>query len=119
MESSSRETRITFHEELDELEGSVQSEALLVVRSVQAATRALVEQDLELADEVIAFDDDVDAGYFAIQAGVESLLARQTPEKLAAIQSAIETAVSRYAKNEGFAIPKAAYIVAVTKIKPA
>ena len=79
MESPSRETRITFHEELDELERSVQSEGTLVVRSVQAATRALVEQDLELADEVIAFDDDVDDGYFAIQAGVESLLARQTP----------------------------------------
>src|SRR5262249_59702391 len=79
MESSQHETRITFHEELDDLERAVQAEGALVVRSVQAATRALVEQDLELADEVIAFDDDVDNSYFAIQAGVESLLARQTP----------------------------------------
>jgi phosphate transport system protein len=46
---------------------------------VQAATRALVEEDLELADEVIAFDDEVDAGYFAIVEGIQSLLARQTP----------------------------------------
>jgi phosphate transport system protein len=71
--------RVTFHEELTELEESLQAEGELVVRSVQAASRALVEEDLELADEVIAFDDDVDARYFAVQEGIESLLARQTP----------------------------------------
>lgn len=50
-------------------------------------------------------------------AGVRTagLLARQTPEKLAAIQSAIETAVKRYAKGNGFAIPKGAYIIVVSK----
>ena len=50
-------------------------------------------------------------------AGVRTagLLARQTPEKLRAIQSAIESAVSAYAKGDGFAIPKSAYIVAVSK----
>jgi phosphate transport system protein len=75
----SRPLRITFHEELDDLEASLQKEGELVVRSVQAATRALVEQDLELADEVIAFDDEVDSAYFAIEEGIQSLLARQTP----------------------------------------
>src|SRR5258707_7166804 len=54
-------------------------EGELVERSVQAATRALVEQDSELADEVISFDDEVDNAYLAIQEGIESLLARQTP----------------------------------------
>ena len=50
-------------------------------------------------------------------AGVRTagLLARQTPEALSAIQSAIETAVRPYAKGSGFAIPKAAYVVAVSK----
>src|SRR5213078_664310 len=50
-------------------------------------------------------------------AGVRTagLLARQTPEKLRAIQSAIESAVSAYAKGDGFAISKSAYIVAVSK----
>ena len=50
-------------------------------------------------------------------AGVRTagLLARQTPDKLNAIQSAIETAVQRYAKGSGFAIPKAAYVIAVSK----
>ena len=71
--------RVSFHEELAELEQSLQGEGELVVRSVQAASRALVEQDLELADEVIAFDDEVDERYFAIQDGIQSLLARQTP----------------------------------------
>ena len=75
----SRPLRVTFHGELTELEDTLMREGTLIVRSVQAATRALVEQDLELADEVIAFDDDVDSAYLAIQEGVQSLLARQTP----------------------------------------
>src|SRR6478609_10364145 len=74
-----RSARIGFHEELVGLEAALQQEGDLVVRSVQAATRALVEEDLELADEVIAFDDEVDAAYFAIEEGIQSLLARQTP----------------------------------------
>jgi ubiquinone/menaquinone biosynthesis C-methylase UbiE len=50
-------------------------------------------------------------------AGVRTagLLARQTPETLRAIQSAIEKAVQPYAKGSGFAIPKSAYIVAAAK----
>ena len=40
---------------------------------------ALEQQDIELADEVIAFDDEVDRRYLAIEEGIQSLLARQTP----------------------------------------
>src|SRR5436190_574352 len=40
---------------------------------------ALAQRDLELADEVIAFDDDVDRLYVQIEQEIESLLARQTP----------------------------------------
>jgi phosphate transport system protein len=40
---------------------------------------ALVHDDVELADEVIAFDDDVDEAYVSIEEGIQSLLARQTP----------------------------------------
>jgi phosphate transport system protein len=71
--------RVTFHEELTELEDSLQHEGELVVRSLRAAAQALAEEDAELADEVIAFDDEVDASYAAIEMGIESLLARQTP----------------------------------------
>ena len=50
-------------------------------------------------------------------AGVRTagLLARQTPETLRAIQAAIEEAIRPFAKGDGFTIPKAAYIVAVSK----
>jgi ubiquinone/menaquinone biosynthesis C-methylase UbiE len=50
-------------------------------------------------------------------AGVRTagLLARQSPAALGAIKTAIENAVQPYAKDGGFAIPKAAYIVSVSK----
>jgi phosphate transport system protein len=38
-----------------------------------------MNQDVELADEVIAFDDEVDQSYLGIEEGIQSLLARQTP----------------------------------------
>ena len=71
--------RISFQEELDALELSLQTEGELVLRSLRAAVETVCSQDIELADEVIAFDDDVDRAYFAVQQGVELLLARQTP----------------------------------------
>jgi len=71
--------RVTFHEELTELEESLQREGELVVRSLRAAAQALAAEDAELADEVIAFDDEVDDCYVAIEEGIQSLLARQTP----------------------------------------
>src|SRR5438132_1786729 len=50
-----------------------------------------------------------------LKAGVRTagLLARQTPETLSAIRAAIEQAVRPYAQGDSFAIPKAAYIIAV------
>jgi len=36
-------------------------------------------RDIELADEVIAFDDDVDRVFTELQSGAHALLARQTP----------------------------------------
>lgn len=50
-------------------------------------------------------------------AGVRTagVLAGQSPEQLNAIRTAIETAVERYATGDGFAIPMAAYVVAVSK----
>jgi len=52
-----------------------------------------------------------------LKAGVRTagLLARQTPDVLQKIQSAIEKSVQRYTTNGGFAIPNAAYVVAVSK----
>ena len=71
--------RVSFQEELDQLEASLQEEGELVLRVLRGALNALAQRDIELADEVIAFDDDVDRRYVAIEGAIESLLARQTP----------------------------------------
>jgi phosphate transport system protein len=71
--------RITLQEELDQLEAAVQEEGELVLRALRGCLGALERQDIELADEVIAFDDEVDETYLAVEEGIQSLLARQTP----------------------------------------
>ena len=71
--------RITLQEELDGLEAGIQEEGDHVLRALRGSLNALHRRDTELADEVIAFDDEIDRRYLAIQSGVESLLARQTP----------------------------------------
>jgi phosphate transport system protein len=71
--------RISFQEELEALERLIDEEAELVLRSLRGAVEALVTRDTELADEVIAFDDDVDDVYLRAQQAIEMLLARQTP----------------------------------------
>jgi phosphate transport system protein len=71
--------RITFQEELDQLEATLQEEGELVLRALRGCLNALAQQDVELADEVIGFDDEVDQEYLAIEEGIQSLLARQTP----------------------------------------
>jgi len=71
--------RVSFHEELAQLEESLQVESQLVLRSIRGATECVVSQDVELADEVIAFDDEIDGSCTEVMQGVELLLARQTP----------------------------------------
>jgi phosphate transport system protein len=71
--------RITFQEELDRIEASLQEEGEFVLRSLRGAMNALEQRDVELADDVIAFDDEIDRRYVGIQQGIQELLARQTP----------------------------------------
>ena len=71
--------RVSLQQELDQLEASLQEEGALVLRALRGCLNALERQDAELADEVIAFDDEVDDAYVAIEEGIQSLLARQTP----------------------------------------
>jgi len=71
--------RLSFQEELEGLEAAVQEESALVLRALRSALNALERGDVDLADEVIAFDDEIDRRYLAIEEGVQSLLARQTP----------------------------------------
>jgi phosphate transport system protein len=75
----SENVRVTFQEELDQLEATLQEEGSLVLRVLRGALNALGQRDVELADDVIAFDDDVDKHYLQIEETIQSLLARQTP----------------------------------------
>ena len=71
--------RIELQAELDALEAGFQETGEIVVRSVRGVIDALRTQDDELCDEVIAFDDEVDERYLALERQVEMVLARQTP----------------------------------------
>ena len=71
--------RVSFQQALDGTEARLQEEGELVLRALRGALNALWEQDAELADEVIAFDDEIDQTYADIHHGIEVLLARQTP----------------------------------------
>ena len=71
--------RIPLQQDLDTLQATLMEEGELCARALRGAIQAVRERDPELADEVIAFDDEVDDRYLAIGQGIEQLLARQTP----------------------------------------
>ena len=71
--------RETLQEELDGLQASLLEEGELVLRALRGSINSLRENDPELADEVIAFDDEVDALYLSLEQSIEALLARQNP----------------------------------------
>ena len=71
--------RELYASELEELENLLQEEGTLVDRAIRGALNALARDDLELADELVAFDDEIDRRYLTIEQGIPSLLARQTP----------------------------------------
>jgi phosphate transport system protein len=70
---------MAIDEALDRIEAQLQEEGQRVVSAVRGALRALQERDIELADEVIAFDDEIDALFIGIEGLIQSLLALQTP----------------------------------------
>ena len=59
--------RTEFQTELDELETDFQDEGLTVLRALRGTLKALEQQDVELANEVISFDDEVDDRYHKIE----------------------------------------------------
>jgi phosphate transport system protein len=64
---------------LDRVEAALQEEGERVLAAVRGAVRALEESDRELADEVIAHDDEIDDRFLEIERSIRSLLALQTP----------------------------------------
>jgi phosphate transport system protein len=71
--------RTSFDEDLTRLQNLIREEGEAVRRSIRGCIKALVDQDVELADEVIAYDDEIDRLYLQVEEGIQSLLARQTP----------------------------------------
>src|SRR3954454_17351827 len=70
---------MAIDEALDRLEAQLQEEGQRVAAAVRGAVRALGERDTELADEVIAFDDEINGLFLEIQNGIQSVLALSTP----------------------------------------
>ena len=71
--------RTELQAELDSHEASFQEVGDVVSRAIRAAVDALRTQDVELCDEVIAFDDEIDDRHMAIENQIQLVLARQTP----------------------------------------
>ena len=72
-------TRQTFQQQLDAVEQELQNHGKLVMRALDQSMQALLAGDEQLADIVIAGDDENDASYLRIEDEVERLLALQTP----------------------------------------
>jgi phosphate transport system protein len=70
---------MAIDEALDRIEAQLQEEGQRVLSAVRGAVRALQERDVELADEVIAFDDEIDGLFLNIEGSIQALLALQTP----------------------------------------
>jgi phosphate transport system protein len=71
--------RTELQADLDSLEASFQEIGDVVSRAIRGAVDALRTQDVELCDEVIAFDDEIDDRHLAIENQIQLVLARQTP----------------------------------------
>ena len=70
---------VAIDEALDRVEAQLQDEGKRVLSAIRGAVRALQEADVELADEVIAYDDEVDRLFLDIEGSIQALLALQTP----------------------------------------
>jgi len=66
-------------EQLGLIEAELQEEGQRVLSAIRGAIRALEDRDVELASEVIAFDDEIDRLFIGIENSVQALLALQTP----------------------------------------
>ena len=72
-------TRIHFQEELKVVEDQTLGAFDMVVEALERTGEAIQQQDIELAQLVIADDDRIDGRYLEVHQSVLSLLARQAP----------------------------------------
>jgi phosphate transport system protein len=74
-----QETRHQFHESLRELEQQTLGGLDMVVEQLDRALESISDQNVELAELIVADDDRIDGRYLEVHQGVLSLLALQTP----------------------------------------
>ncbi len=70
---------MAIDEALDRIEAELQEEGQRVLAALRGAMRALAERDSELADEVVAFDDEIDTLFLDVERSIQALLALHTP----------------------------------------
>jgi phosphate transport system protein len=73
------EIRVQYREELQQLEGRALDGLDLVIGALERTVEAVQNQDVELAELVIADDDVIDGRYLEIHQAVLTLLATQAP----------------------------------------
>jgi phosphate transport system protein len=73
------ETRVHYQEELEQLEASALGGLDLVSESLLRTLEAVEQQDVELAQLVIADDDRIDGRYLEVHQALITLLATQSP----------------------------------------
>jgi phosphate transport system protein len=73
------QVRDAYHDQLDELTDSLVELSGLVAGAIGRATQALIDADLDLAQQVISNDDAIDAATASIEEKALDLLARQQP----------------------------------------
>ncbi|MEV4103491.1 phosphate signaling complex protein PhoU [Nonomuraea sp. NPDC049649] len=71
--------RDAYHEELDALTDKLVEMTRLVRSAISRATTALLDADLQLAEQVISRDEAVNALYADIESSIFELMARQQP----------------------------------------
>jgi phosphate transport system protein len=70
---------VWIEEGLARLEELLREEARLVGQAIRDTTAAFLARDVAAADAVVAFDDEIDDRYLAVEEQVQALLARQAP----------------------------------------
>ncbi len=73
------QTRVYYQEELEQLEASALGGLDLVSTALDQTLEAIEQQDVELAQLVVADDDRIDGRYLEVHQSLIALLARQSP----------------------------------------
>ena len=73
------QARVHYQEELEQLEASALGGLVLVESALTRTMEAVEQQDVELAQQVIADDDRIDGRYLEVHQSLIALLATQSP----------------------------------------